>query len=376
MFLTPLLSPLLTLTLTLSAFATPTKRPPTSGLVVSITSNTPSIDSIADLILTAKVTNTSPKDVKVIKYATVLDDTRPTRSFKVTKGGKDVEFVGVQLQVDLDAAGDDESAFALIPAHSSVSVNHTLASVYDFSTAGTGSFEFDPLVRFFTLAPAIPGVAGARVNAAAVDRLVTVNAESSSVAVEITHDVARRELASKRSTVRCENSSRAEFMRTSYTESRKLASLAAQYIRSHTGTGDALFEQYFKTNSEGAVAGRFEAIAGENDEGRGMYCSDPYDVCSAQDGGIIAYTWLATTEIYYCSLFFTSLPSTSLCSSTTDNMRKIRGGTTLHEFSHALSGTDDVNYGCPRNRELGKGEQMNNADNFNCFATEVYKKQC
>lgn len=98
MFLTPLLSPLLTLTLTLSAFATPTKRPPTSGLVVSITSNTPSIDSIADLILTAKVTNTSPKDVKVIKYATVLDDTRPTRSFRVTKGGKDVEFVGVQVR--------------------------------------------------------------------------------------------------------------------------------------------------------------------------------------------------------------------------------------------------------------------------------------
>jgi deuterolysin len=61
-----------------------------------------------------------------------------------------------------------------------------------------------------------------------------------------------------------------------------------------------------------------------------LNCNDPYGACS---GGVIAYTVIATTNIYFCNIFFNEVPSTSLCSGTTVASRNVRGGTTLHEVS-------------------------------------------
>ncbi|KAJ7121859.1 hypothetical protein C8R43DRAFT_850816, partial [Mycena crocata] len=72
-------------------------------------------------------------------------------------------------------------------------------------------------------------------------------------------------------------------------------------------------------------------------------CVDSFEACPS---GVIAYTVISTTNIYFCSFFFSEIPSTSLCSGTTIASRNVRGGTTLHELTHAVGNTDDVIYGC------------------------------
>lgn len=43
----------------------------------------------------------------------------------------------------------------------------------------------------------------------------------------------------------------------------------------------------------------------------------------------------------FCSPFYSEVTTTSLCSGTTVASRNIRGGTVLHELTHATSGTTD-----------------------------------
>jgi len=93
-----------------------------------------------------------------------------------------------------------------------------------------------------------------------------------------------------------------------------------------------------------------------------LNCSDEYDAC---DGGVIAYTLIATTNIYFCDIFYDEVETTELCSGTSVADRNIRGGTTLHELTHATSNTEDVGYGCDADQELSDSEKISNADNFN-----------
>lgn len=70
----------------------------------------------------------------------------------------------------------------------------------------------------------------------------------------------------------------------------------------------------------------------------------------------------------FCSIFFQEVTNSRLCSGTTVASRNIRGGTVLHELTHALSGTDDVGYGCSYDRNLGSTNPRQaaiNADNYN-----------
>jgi deuterolysin len=93
-----------------------------------------------------------------------------------------------------------------------------------------------------------------------------------------------------------------------------------------------------------------------------LSCTDPYRACG---GGVIAYTVTDTTNIYYCSIFFNEVAHSRLCSGTTVASRNVRGGTTLHEITHAISNTDDVTYGCAADQALSDSRKIINADNYN-----------
>ncbi|KAJ3498345.1 hypothetical protein NLJ89_g10230 [Agrocybe chaxingu] len=103
---------------------------------------------------------------------------------------------------------------------------------------------------------------------------------------------------------------------------------------------------------------------------RGLSCVDSFGVCT---GGVIAYTVIATTNIYYCNIFFNEVATSNLCSGTTVASRNVRGGTTLHELTHAVADTDDVTYGCAADQRLSDANKYRNADNYNCFTTQVYQ---
>jgi deuterolysin len=94
-----------------------------------------------------------------------------------------------------------------------------------------------------------------------------------------------------------------------------------------------------------------------------MSCTDDYNAC---EGGVVAYTVRKTTNIHFCDVFFEQLPTDDLCfGETTVEKRNVRGGTTLHEFTHAFKYTTDHNYGCEMDKELEPLDQVTNADNYN-----------
>ena len=80
------------------------------------------VHSISEIKISAAVTNTGSEDLKVLKYGTILDAELPTRSFKISKNGEAATFTGIKMQVDLTQAGD--SAFVVIPAGQTVTVEH------------------------------------------------------------------------------------------------------------------------------------------------------------------------------------------------------------------------------------------------------------
>ncbi|ESK86193.1 deuterolysin m35 metalloprotease [Moniliophthora roreri MCA 2997] len=331
-----------------SALATPLKR--ADSLSVKVTGPSGSVNSVKDLKFTAEVTNNGAEPVKVLKYGTVLDSL-PTRSFTVTKDGQPVKFSGVKLFV----SSNNENAYTTIESGRTVSVAHDVSSLFDFASAGVGRYSFQPITDL--------RVAGVDEQATHPAALALVSPTSEAIEVEVTGDLGKREW--KRATTTCEDPARASFIDASYTESKELARVASRYVSS-AGASDPLFTAYFGENSVSNVMSVFDGVANEDDSSRTLSCTDDFDAC---DDGTIAYTYVETTNIYYCDAFFDEVPTNNLCSSTTVEARNIRGGTTLHEMTHALSDTDDVMYGCPQDQALSDSDKIINADNYNVRAS-------
>ncbi|KAL9713223.1 hypothetical protein Ac2012v2_004464 [Leucoagaricus gongylophorus] len=258
------------------------------------------------------------------------------------------------MSVSLEDA--DDTAYVSIKPGETVTANHEVAHLFDFAKAGPGKFTFEPVANF-----AISSEAA----------LKKVAAASGSVEVEVTGDLAKRELpkVNKRAVDICTDSSRRSFIDASYSEAKTLAQISSSYVSSR-GASDSLFRAYFKTNAATSVTRILNNVANENSGSRTLSCIDSFGACSS---GVIAYTVISTTNIYYCSLFFAEVATNRLCSGTSVASRNIRGGTTLHEMTHATSGTDDIIYGCSSDQSLSASQQIDNADNFNCFTTQVYQ---
>ncbi|KAK0443943.1 Deuterolysin metalloprotease family-domain-containing protein [Desarmillaria tabescens] len=342
-------------------------------LVVELSGPSGSVNS-ADLVLTASITNTGSEDVKVLKYGTILDDL-PTRSFVVTNDAtqSQVPFTGVKLSVSMD--NSPEAAYTTIASGQTVNVTHDVSAIYDFGE--TGKYTFTPISSFRAAAPGV--------SLADISSLSKVSADSSSIGVEIS-SVTKRELQSKhesrssdvqvldkRAVVSCSSSSESSFISASYTEGKALASLSSSYVSSN-GASDSLYRSYFGSTATSTVIRVLNAVASESSSSRTLSCTDAYNVC---DGNVIAYTVISTTDIYFCDIFFDEVPSTSLCSGTTVAARNVRGGTTLHELqlTHAVADTDDITYGCSADQALSDSQSAINADNYNCFTTQVYQNE-
>ncbi|KAJ7608630.1 hypothetical protein DFH06DRAFT_1017540 [Mycena polygramma] len=82
---------LATLFLVTAALAAPSDTQNVLSVVIS--SNKGAVHSIADLTITAAVTNVGAHDIMVLKYGTVLDAGLQTRSFTVTRNGSTIPFM-------------------------------------------------------------------------------------------------------------------------------------------------------------------------------------------------------------------------------------------------------------------------------------------
>lgn len=105
--------PVIALGLTALSLATPTRRAPALEVSLSgewltslmltpilrdgVYSAPKSIESLDHAKVVATVTNTGSESVKILKYGTILDHSMPTKSFTITKGGKEVAFQGIKV---------------------------------------------------------------------------------------------------------------------------------------------------------------------------------------------------------------------------------------------------------------------------------------
>ncbi|KAF5387655.1 hypothetical protein D9615_000776 [Tricholomella constricta] len=339
-----------------TALAGPHKR--FEGLTVELSGPPATVSSVENLKFKAVVKNGGTEAVKIFKYSTILDDKLPTRSFAITKDGKAVPFTGVKLSISLDAL--DDNAFTVIPAGDSVTVEHDVASLYDFASVGTGSFSFKPITNFRLLAA----------DDEAKGNFSKVEVNANDMVIKVTKDIAKRELpqVNKRAVDTCQEGWKKSFIDDSYMEGKSLAGYGASYINANGA--NTLFQSFWGNSTTSKVLSVLDAVANENSSNRTLSCVDSYGVCT---GGVIAYTVVSTTNIYYCDLFFKQVSTIAVCSTTTVAARNLRSGTTLHELTHAVAGTEDISYGCSADQELSDAQAVMNADNYNCFASQVYR---
>ena len=81
---------------TIGAYAKPTIRP-VGRLEVYLSTPTDKVASVSDVRIVATVNNVGEEDLKFLKLGTVLDDDQHTRSFIVSKDGKEVTFTGTTV---------------------------------------------------------------------------------------------------------------------------------------------------------------------------------------------------------------------------------------------------------------------------------------
>ena len=81
---------------TIGAYSNPTLR--AGDLDVFLSTPTDKVTSVSDLRVVATVKNIGGEDLKILKFGTVLDNELPTRSFIVSKDGKEAPFTGVMVR--------------------------------------------------------------------------------------------------------------------------------------------------------------------------------------------------------------------------------------------------------------------------------------
>ncbi|KAJ6476724.1 hypothetical protein C8R47DRAFT_1289983 [Mycena vitilis] len=166
-------------------------------------------------------------------------------------------------------------------------------------------------------------------------------------------------------------------------------SLAAKRYINEQGSTDPLYIAYFGANDPARILSVFNIVANAVDSPTllNLQC-----VCEGYTGAGYSFPansyYNETATARFCDKFFTQLRTTrAICNSPppfADN-GYTTGGVSLHLLAHALI-TDVYEYnvyshsepyGCSEVRNLPDADKRNNAENYNCYAAEVYKKtQC
>ncbi|KIY48346.1 zincin [Fistulina hepatica ATCC 64428] len=333
-----------------ASFALASSHRRSGGLTVELT-GPQSITSLDDLIITAAVTNGNSEDIQIQTYGTVLD-TLPTHAFNVTTADNtELNFIGIELSVDLSQA-----PFTTIPAGETLTVNRSIADLYDFASVGETTLTISLYNTYMV--------------ARSQDNLTVVEVSAySPVTVNVPVGLERRNVFT-RALIECtSNLTEYLFISEAYLESKALAARAAAYVTLN-GLNDSLYESYFGLGGVLDVVSVYDAVATEVNSSISISCTDPDDYCTA---GVVTYTVTQSSEIVVCDSFFDEVTTSDLCSTTTVDDRDVRGGTLLRDLTLITSGTSSLVNGCILDRLLLGPLARINADSYSCFATQVYQ---
>ena len=241
----------------------------------------------------------------------------------------------------------------------------TVSDVYDFSASGPGTFTFDPISRFHVIGPnnTVQPISD-------VARMNVVNAGSVSITITdvptTVPEVSKHKLKlGKRSNIVCSDPKKAAFIRESLDDARYLNMIASTYIGSR-GDKDPVYKDYFGDNPTSSVISVLNAIYADNTNWN-LDCSDPYDLCKQ---GPQAYASRDRRGIFYCDGFYKTHSPDAICKGRTKvDGRYLRGGITIHEFTHAIRYTEDYTQNCPDARKLIDYKKIRSAANFDVRPT-------
>ncbi|KAF9259016.1 zincin [Marasmius fiardii PR-910] len=335
-------------------------------LSVSISAPSTSAD-VSDFEVVTTVTNTGDETLKLLNNPDSVLSKWATNSFEISNAdGVKPKFTGVHVRYGFEhaAKSDDESRFTVLAPGASVSVSHEVGKFYNFTTAGTGAFTFQPSNFFYAVeADKSLTVIEASREQAVVTELTGQLASTSllspaslgGVSPSVRHSSGLEKRASYRSN--CATTRRTTNDQ-AITASATLAKNSINHLTANP-SGSSLQTTWYGTFASSRYSVTLSAFRTLSTAPAGW----TYD-CSCTDTGTYAYVYPDTYGVVYLCGLYWQVATTGSGS---------RADTIIHEGTHfpQVLGTDDVTYGesnCKALARSNPAQAVNNADNHAFFS--------
>jgi peptidyl-Lys metalloendopeptidase len=238
-----------------------------------------SVSGVENLKVVTTLTNTGDETLKLINDPRGPLSTMPADTFKITdSAGKSPEFTGIKVKYALDvtAAHGTDAAFTVLAPGESAQLTHNLASVYNFTSSGEGSYHFEArnLFHYVDASTHTP-----------VPIYATAEAHELSITGALSAARATGHLNKRASFVGC-TSSQESLLNTAATNAQSYAASAYSYLGSHTSTTprySTWFGTYTSTRHT-LVTSHFSHL------NSGSYAGFTYD-CTCTDADTYAYVY-------------------------------------------------------------------------------------
>lgn len=311
--------------------------------------------NVAEIV--AKITNTGPTDLNLVKVGSILDTMLPVQRLSVTDdAGTAVTPKGIHPSIDFEALREKD--FELLQAGSSVETTVDGTAVHDFEKSGVYNFSARGLLHF-AVAPSMTPSGPA------------ILFESNTISLHVdARPAATKPLLQGRFMLQdgCNATEKAAAL-ASISNCQKLA-LAA--VADASDPSSKRFIEYFKSNSSstrGTVIARLNAVAEEcssTDGGVASFsCVDLSNICNL-DGPLVAYTFWDASRTVMCPLFWERPPLPEICH------KQDHATTVIHETTHCegvyAPHTNDWAYAYNASTELSPERALMNADNYSLYA--------
>lgn len=338
----------------------------TKSLKVSVAAPSAMAD-VSDLTVTTTIVNTGDETLSLLADPRSALSSFATNTFAVTHdSGAGVDFTGVKVRYIPEMAAKLADTVKVLAPGESVDVTHEVGRYYNFTGAGEGAFNFEP-VNLFTAVEADGSLTELRadVEPAAVHltgQLATSKALSeSSLGGAADARFAARGLSKRAQfTSSCTTSYRSQ-TNAAITAGSTLASKSISHLQANPSGSTVQTTWYgtFASSRYRETLSSFQTLVSAP-------ASWTYD-CSCTDSGTYAYVYPDSYgEVYLCGYFWRA-PATGSGS---------RADTIIHEGTHfpQVLGTDDVTYGessCKSLARSSPAQAVNNADNHAFFSDYV-----
>ncbi|TFK65279.1 peptidyl-Lys metalloendopeptidase [Pluteus cervinus] len=306
------------------------------------------VEHVADLKITATVTNTGDETLKLLKDPLSPLSTLPANTFRIEgTTGAVPAFVGIKAKYlpARAAKSQDPSVFTVLAPGQSVEVYHDLSQAYNFAPSGAGAYSFEARNTFYYV----------KDNGEVASLKADSEAQFTTLSGTLSVSPQIRKRVNYNS---CSQSQQSEIAAT-IPGVVQYATGAYSYLEAHNASTtryNSWFGAYSASNHD-IVSSHFKNISSSD------FNSFTFD-CSCTEAGTYAYANLEHFgHITLCGMFW-QVPTTG-----TDS----KAGTIIHESSHFFENgyTEDYTYGQPHCRALAQNDPSKavmNADSHEYFA--------